>query len=122
MATKKFIGCSVLFGSASSAFKKINETNQRVELADLMATLVERQRAAVCLRGQGAQEEQSVNCTCIFCSPEAQREKFGATFEEMGAKFAEEKAREQTRYVRGMRAYERIRHDRQKSVAIRGLR
>jgi len=126
MATKNFIGCSVLFGSVSSVFKNINETNQRVELADLMATLAERQRAKVCLRGQGAQEEQSANCTCFFCSAQAQREKFGATFEEMDTQFAEDaamtSAQRKTRYVRGMLAYERIRHDRQKSVAIKGLR
>lgn len=123
MATKKFIGCSVLFGSASSAFKKINETNQRVELADLMATLAERQRASVCLRAQeGVTESQAAHCGCIFCSPKRLRVRFGATFEEMGAKLAEEKAREQTRYVRGMLAYEQIRHDRRKSVAVRGLR
>lgn len=98
-----------------------NKTKQHIEMDGLMAILAERQRAKVCLRGQGAQEEQSVNCTCVFCSAQAQREKFGETFEEMCA-IDEEKAREQTRYVRGMLAYERIRHDRRKSVAVRGLR
>lgn len=52
-------------------------------------------------------ESQAAYCGCIFCSPEGQRERFGATFEEMGAKFTEEeasaavrtKAREKTRYV-----------------------
>ena len=86
-----------------------------------MATLAERQRESVCLRGQGAQEEQAANCKCIFCSPAAQREKFGATLEEMRA-IDEAKALEQTHYVRGMLAYEQIRHDRRKSVAVRGLR
>ena len=126
MATKKFIGRSVLFGSVSPVFNKINKTNQRVELADLMATLI----AKVCLRAQGVPEDQAAQCKCLFCSAEAQRERFGETFDEMGAKFAEEeasaaiktKALEKTRYVRGMLAYEQIRHDRRKSVAVRGLR
>ena len=109
---------------------KLNKTNQRVELADLMPTLMERERAATCLRAQGVPEDQAAQCKCLFCSAEAQRERFGETFDEMGAKFAEEeasaaiktKALEKTRYVRGMLAYEQIRHDRRKSVAVRGLR
>lgn len=122
MATKKFSGRSISMGSVSSVFNKINKTNLRVELADLMATLAERQRASVCLRGQeGVMDSQAAHCGCIFCSPERQRVRFGATFEEMRA-IDEEKAREQTRYVRGMLAYERIRHAPRKSVAIRGLR
>ena len=121
MATKKFIGCSVLFGSVSLCNKR-NETNKRVELADLMATLMARERAATCLRAQGVPEDQAAQCKCLFCSAEAQRERFGETVDEMEAKFAKEKAREQTRYVLGMLAYEQIRHDRRKSVAVRGLR
>lgn len=120
MATNEF--------SNASAFHKINSCatslNKRVDLDDLMAILVERQRAARCLRAQGVPEDQAAHCKCIFCSPEAQREQFGATIEEMDAQFAEEAAwtaaRGKTRYVRGMLAYGRIRHDSRKSVAIRG--
>ena len=67
MATKKFIGCSVSFGSVSLCNKR-NETNKRVELADLMATLMERERAATCLRAQGVPEDQAAQCKCLFCS------------------------------------------------------
>ena len=115
--------------SNAFAFNKINSgatnLNKRAEMDELMAILVERQRAAVCLRGKGVPDDQAANCGCTFCSPDAQREKFGATIEEMDAQFAEEAAwtaaRGKTRYVRGMLAYERARHDRRKSVAIRGL-
>ena len=103
-----------------------NKTKQHIEMDGLMAILVERQRAAVCLRSRGVPDDQAAHCECIFCSPEGQREKFGATIEEMDTQFAEEaaltSARRKTRYVRGMLAYESIRHDRRKSVAIRGLR
>lgn len=120
MATAKF--------SNAFAFNKINSSatnlNKRVEMDGLMAILVERQRAAVCLRSKGVPDDQAAHCGCPFCSPEAQREKFGATIEEMDAQFSEEAAwaaaRGKTRYVRGMLAYERARHDRRKSVAIRG--
>ena len=120
MATTEF--------SNASAFHKINSCatnlNKRAEMDELMATLVERQRAAVCLRGKGVPDDQAANCGCTFCSPDAQREKFGATIDEMDAQFAEEAAwtaaRGKTRYVRGMLAYEGARHDRRKSVAIRG--
>ena len=115
--------------SNAFAFNKINSgatnLNKRVEMDGLMAILVERQRAAVCLRSKGVPDDQAANCGCTFCSPDAQREKFGATIEEMDAQFAEEAAwtaaRGKTRYVRGMLAYGRARHDRRKSVAIRGL-
>ena len=125
MATKKFIGRSVLFGSVSPVFNKINKTNQRVELADLMATLI----AKVCLRAQGVPEDQAAQCKCLFCSAEAQRERFGETFDEMDTKFADEeasaaikaKAREKTRYVHRLLASAGARHNRLKSVAIRGL-
>lgn len=116
--------------SNAFAFNKINSgatnLNKRVEMDELMAILVERQRAAVCLRGKGVPDDQAANCGCTFCSPDAQREKFGATIDEMDAQFAEEAAwtaaREKTRYVRSMLGYECIRHDRRKSVASRGLR
>ncbi|WP_298621782.1 hypothetical protein [uncultured Zoogloea sp.] len=128
MATKKFIGCSVLFGSVSLCNKR-NETNKRVELADLMATLMARERAATCLRAQGVPEDQAAQCKCLFCSAETQRERFGETFDEMAAKFAEEeasaaikaKAREKTRYVHRLLASAGARNNRLKSVAIRGL-
>lgn len=115
--------------SNAFAFNKINSgatnLNKRVEMDGLMAILVERQRAAVCLSSKGVPDDQAANCGCIFCSPDAQREKFGAIIDEMDAQFAEEAAwtaaREKTRYIRGMLAYERARHDRRKSAAIRGL-
>ena len=114
--------------SNASAFHKINNgatnLNKRVQMDELMAILVERQRAAVCLRSQGVPDDQAAHCGCPFCSPEAQREKFGATIEEMDAQFSEEAAwtaaRGRMRYVRGMLAYERARHDCRKSAAIRG--
>lgn len=110
---------------------KLNKTNQCVEMDDLMATLAERQRASVCLRAQeGVTESQAAHCGCIFCSPDRQRVRFGATFEEMGAKFAEEeasaavrtKAHEKTPYVHRLLAAAGARHNRRKSVAVRGLR
>jgi len=115
--------------SNAFAFNKINSgatnLNKRAEMDGLMANLVERQRAAVCLRSKGVPDDQAAHCECTFCSSEAQREKFGATIDEMDAQFSEEAvwtaAREKTRYVRGMLAYERARHDRRKSAAIRGL-
>ena len=120
MATAKFSNASALHKINSSA----TNLNKRVEMDELMTILVERQRAAVCLRSKGVPDDQAANCGCTFCSPDAQREKFGATIEEMDAQFAEEAAwtaaRGKTRYVRGMLAYERARHDRRKSVAIRG--
>ena len=108
---------------------KLNKTNQRVELADLMLTLMERERAATCLRAQGVPEDQAAQCKCLFCSAEAQRERFGETFDEMDTKFADEeasaaikaKAREKTRYVHRLLASAGARHNRLKSVAIRGL-
>ena len=114
--------------SNAFAFNKINSgatnLNKRVEMDELMAILVERQRAAICLRSKGVPDDQATQCGCTFCSPEAQQEKFGATIDEMDAQFSEEAAwaaaRGKTRYVRGMLAYERARHDRRKSVAIRG--
>ena len=121
MATHKFSGRSISFGSVSSVCNKRNSINQRTSMDDLMAILVRRHRAKVCLRAQGAHEEQAANCTCVFCSAETQRERFGVTLKEMRA-IDEEKVREQTRYVRGMLAYEQIRHDRRKSIAVRGLR
>lgn len=124
MATHKFIGRSSLFGVVDSAGEKCNKRSDRTTLDDVMDALVERQRAAVCLREKGILDDQGMPCGCIFCSPETQREKFGATIEEMDAQFAEEAAwtaaRGKTRYVRGMLAYERIRHDRRKAAAIRG--
>lgn len=130
MATRKFIGRSSSFGSVDFSGKKNNKPNSRLELQDLMATLVERQRLAICLRAQeGVTESQAAHCGCIFCSPEGQRERFGATVEEMGAKFAEveasaavrTKAREKTRYVHRLLASAGARHNRLKSVAIRGM-
>ena len=114
--------------SNASAFHKINNgatnLNKRVQMDELMAILVERQRAAVCLRSKGVPDDQATQCGCTFCSPEAQQEKFGATIDEMDAQFSEEAAwtaaRGRTRYVRGMLAYERARHDRRKYAAIRG--
>ena len=88
MATAKF--------SNAFAFNKINSSatnlNKRVEMDGLMAILVERQRAAVCLRSKGVPDDQAAQCGCTFCSPEAQREKFGATIEEMDAQFSEKAA------------------------------
>jgi hypothetical protein len=88
MATTKF--------SNAFAFNKINSgatnLNKRVQMDELMAILVERQRAAVCLRSKGVPDDQAAHCGCTFCSPEAQREKFGATIKEMDAQFAEEAA------------------------------
>ncbi|MDD2978065.1 hypothetical protein [Aquabacterium sp.] len=124
MATRKFNGRSTTFNKINIRSKKCTGMNKRVDLDGLMAILVERQRAAVCLRGKGVPDDQAAQCGCPFCSPEAQREKFGATIEEMDAQFSEEAAlataRRKTRYVRGMLAYERARHDRRKSAAIRG--
>lgn len=123
---KSTIGRSVLFDSVHFQVVECNKSNVRTSMDGLMAILAERYRAKVCLRAQDTQEEQAANCTCIFCSPDAQRKKFGATLEEMRAidkeKAEKEKAREQSRYVRGMLASERIRHDSRKSVASRGLR
>lgn len=114
--------------SNAFAFHKITSCatnlNKRVEMGELMAILVERQRAVTCLRSKGVPDDQAAHCGCTFCSPETQREKFGATIEEIDAQFAEEAewtaARGKTRYVRGMLAYERVRHDRRKAAAIRG--
>ena len=121
MATRKFNGRSTTFNKINNCATNLN---RRVEMDGLMAILVERQRAAVCLRSKGVPEDQAAHCKCLFCSPETQRERFGATFKEMEAQFegdaARTAAREKTRYVRGMLACERIRHDRRKSVAIRG--
>jgi len=123
---KSTIGRSTLFDSVHFQVVECNESNARIGLEGLMATLVERHRARVCLRAQRTQERQAANCMCVFCSAETQREKFGVTLEEMRAidegKAEKEKAREQSRYVRGVLAHERIRHDHRKSVAIRGLR
>lgn len=126
MATRKFNGRSTTFNKTNILSEKCTKLNNRFELDQLMVTLVERQRASVCLRSNGVQNDQAVDCGCAFCSPEAQREKFGATIEEMRAideeKAEKERAREQSRHVRGMLAHERIRHDSRKSVASRGLR
>lgn len=123
---KSTIGRSVLFDSVHFQVVECNKSNVRTSMDGLMAILAERYRAKVCLRAQDTQEEQAANCTCVFCSAEVQRERFGAAFEELraiDAKTAEkERAREQLRYARAMLAYERIRHDSRKSVASRGLR
>lgn len=129
MATRNLIGRSSSFGSVDSADGKNNKLNNRLELQDLMDRLVERQRMAICLRAHGAAESQAAHCGCIFCSEAVQRMRFGATFEEMSAKFAEEeasaavrmKAREQTRYVHRLLASAGTRHHHVQSVAIRGL-
>lgn len=122
MATRKFNGRSTTFNKINNCATNLNN---RVEMDELMAILLERQRAAACLRSKGVPDDQAAHCGCTFCSHEAQRKKFGLTIEEMDAQFAEEAAwtaaREKTRYVRGMLAYERARHDRRKSAAIRGL-
>ena len=121
MATRKFNGRSTTFNKINSGATNLSK---RIEMDELMTILVERQRAAVCLRGKGVPDDQAAHCGCTFCSHGAQREKFGLTIEEMDAQFTEEAAwtaaREKTRYVRGMLAYERARHDRRKSAAIRG--
>jgi hypothetical protein len=130
MATRKFIGRSSSFGSVDFSGEKMDKPNNHLELQDLMAILVERQRLAICLRAQkGVTESQAAHCGCILCSPEGQRERFGATFEEIGAKFAEEeasaavrtKAREKTRYVHRLLTSAGARHNRLQSFAIRGL-
>jgi hypothetical protein len=130
MGTRKFIGRSSSFGSVDFSGEKIDKPNNHLELQDLMATLVERQRMAICLREQeGATESQAAHCGCIFCSPEGQRERFGATLEEMAAKSAEEetlaavrtRAREKTRYVQRLLTSAGARHNRLQTVAIRGL-
>lgn len=131
MATSKFItGRSSFVASADFVNRKSNMQSNRMEMENLMAILVERQRLAICLRAQeGVTESQAAHCGCIFCSPDAQRKRFGATFEEMSAKFAEEeasaavrtKAREKTRYVQRLLASAGARHNRLQTVAIRGL-
>lgn len=130
MGTRKFIGRSSSFGSVDFSGEKNNKPNNHLELHDLMAILVERQRLAICLRAQeGVTESQATHCGCIFCSPEGQRERFGATFEEIAAKSAEEeasaavraRAREKTRYVQRLLASAGARHNRLQTVAIRGL-
>ena len=61
--------------SNAFAFNKINSgatnLNKRVEMDGLMAILVERQRAAVCLRSKGVPDDQAAHCECTFCSSEA---------------------------------------------------
>jgi hypothetical protein len=127
---KSTIGRSILFDSVRFQVVECNESNVRTSMDDLMAILMRRHRARVCLRAQeGVTESQAAHCECIFCSPDRQRVRFGATFEEMGAKFAEEeapaavrtKAHEKTRYVHRLLASAGARHNRLKSVAIRGL-